>query len=57
MQLNSKLNHFFTYEKIRDEVFSYFHNMDLHGYIAFYPINESPRFYSAQKGVYFPVEI
>jgi len=57
MQLTSKLNHCFTYEEIRDEVFSYFHSMDLHGCIAFYPINEKPSFYSAQKGVCSPVEI
>ncbi|MCJ8294184.1 MAG: response regulator [Colwellia sp.] len=57
MQLTSKLNHCFTYEKIRDEVFSYFNSMDLHGCIAFYPINDKPIFYSAQKGVCSPVEI
>ena len=57
MQLTSKLNHCFTYEQIRDEVFSYFHSMDLHGCIAFYPINDKPSFYSAQKGVCSPVEI
>jgi len=57
MQLTSKLNHCFTYAQIRDEVFSYFHSMDLHGCIAFYPINENPSFFSAQKGVCSPVEI
>jgi DNA-binding response OmpR family regulator len=57
MQLTSKLNHCFTYEQIRDEVFSYFHSMDLHGCIGFYPINEKPSFYSAQTGVCSPVEI
>ncbi len=57
MQLTSKLNHCFTYEQIRDEVFSYFHSMDLHGCIAFYPIDDKPSFYSAQKGVCSPVEI
>jgi len=57
MQLTSKLNHCFTYEKIRDEVFSYFHSMGLHGCIAFYPINDKPSFYSAQTGVCSPVEI
>ncbi|OUR79974.1 hypothetical protein A9Q75_11340 [Colwellia psychrerythraea] len=57
MQLTSKLNHCFTYEQIRDEVFAYFHAMDLHGCIAFYPINGKPNFYSAQKGVCSPVEI
>lgn len=57
MQLTSKLNRCFTYEEIRDEVFSYFHSMDLHGCIAFYPINDKPSFYSAEKGVCSPVEI
>ena len=57
MQLTSKLNHCFTYEQIRDEVFAYFHAMDLHGCIAFYPLNEKPSFYSAQKGICSPVEI
>lgn len=57
MQLTSKLNHCFTYSQIRDEVFSYFYSMDLHGCIAFYPPNEKPSFYSAQKGVCSPVEI
>ncbi|MCP4321232.1 MAG: response regulator transcription factor [Alteromonadales bacterium] len=57
MQLTSKLNHCFTHAQIRDEVFSYFHSMDLHGCIAFYPINDAPIFFSAQKGICSPVEI
>ena len=57
MQLTSKLNHCATYEKIRDEVFSYFYKMDLQGCIAFYPLSEKPLFYSAQKGICSPVEI
>jgi len=57
MQLTSKLNQCFTYEQIRDEVFAYFRSMDLHGCIAFYPINEKPSFFSAQKGICSPVEI
>ncbi len=57
MQLTSKLNHCFTHAQIRDEVFSYFNNMDLHGCIAFYPINDAPSFFSAQKGICSPVEI
>ncbi|WP_019027911.1 response regulator [Colwellia piezophila] len=57
MQLTSKLNHCFSFEQIRDEVFSYLHAMDLHGCIAFYPINDKPRFHSAQKGFCSPVEI
>lgn len=57
MQLTSKLSHCFTYEQIRDEVFSYFNSMDLHGCIAFYPINDRPSFFNAQNGVCSPVEI
>jgi DNA-binding response OmpR family regulator len=57
MQLTSKLNHCFSLEQIRDEVFSYFYAMGLHGCIAFYPLNEQPTFYSAQKGLCSPVEI
>lgn len=57
MQLTSKLNRCFSTEQIRDEVFSYLYSMELHGCIAFYPINERPTFFSAQKGVCSPVEI
>jgi len=57
MLLTSKLNHCATFEKIRDEVFSYFYNMGLSGCIAFYPLNEHPLFYIAQKGLCSPVEI
>jgi len=57
MQLTSKLNHCFTHEKIRDEVFSYLNSMGLHGCIAFYPLAEKPSFFSAQKGLCSPVEI
>jgi len=57
MQLTSKLNHCSTYEQIRDEVFSYFYSMGLHGCIAFYPLNEPGIFFSAQKGLCSPVEI
>jgi DNA-binding response OmpR family regulator len=57
MQLTSKLNHCFSTEKIRDEVFNYFYSMGLHGCIAFYPMNEAETFYSAQKGLCSPVEI
>jgi len=57
MQLTSKLNQCSTYEKIRDEVFSYFYNMGLHGCIAFYPLSEPAMFFSAQKGLCSPVEI
>ncbi|OUR61356.1 hypothetical protein A9Q74_09310 [Colwellia sp. 39_35_sub15_T18] len=57
MQLTSKLNHCNTYDHIRNEVFSYFYAMGLHGCIAFYPLNEQPIYYSAQKGLCSPVEI
>lgn len=57
MQLTSKLNQCFTIEQIRDNVFSYFYSMNLHGCIAFYPMNEDPCFFSAQKGYCSPVEI
>jgi len=57
MQLTSKLNQCFTIEQIRDNVFSYFYSMNLHGCIAFYPLNEKAVFFSAQKGYCSPVEI
>ncbi|MBL4940276.1 MAG: response regulator [Colwellia sp.] len=57
MQLSSKLNHCSTIEQIRDEIFTYFYNMGLHGCIAFYPLNEPALFFSAQKGLCSPVEI
>ena len=57
MQLTSKLNQCFTIEQIRDNVFSYFYSMNLHGCIAFYPLNEKATFFSAQKGYCSPVEI
>lgn len=57
MQLTSKLNQCFTVEQIRDNVFSYFYSMGLHGCIAFYPLNEKASFFSAQKGYCSPVEI
>ncbi len=57
MQLTSKLNHCFSNEQIRDEVFSFLHSLDLHGCIAFYPINEKASFFSAEKGICSPVEI
>ncbi|WP_281557233.1 response regulator [Thalassomonas sp. RHCl1] len=57
MQLSSRLNHCDSYEKIRDEVFHYFYNMNLHGCLAFYPLNESAIFYHSQKGCCSPVEV
>ncbi|MEW6993692.1 response regulator [Colwelliaceae bacterium MEBiC 14330] len=57
MQLMSKLNHCFTDEQIKNEVFKYLNSMNLNGCIAFYPINQKASFYSAQKGICSPVEI
>jgi ActR/RegA family two-component response regulator/penicillin-binding protein-related factor A (putative recombinase) len=57
MQLTSRLNHCFTLEKIRDEMFSFLYSMNLQGCIAFYPINEKPLFFSAKNGFCSPVEI
>lgn len=57
MQLSSRLNHCSTYEHIKDEVFSYFHSMELHGCMAFYPLSEPAIFFNAQKGICSPVEI
>lgn len=50
MQLTSRLNKCMTYEKIRDEVFHFFQLMDLHGSIAFYPMDHEPIYYNAQTG-------
>ncbi len=57
MQLMSKLNHCYTDEQIKNEVFKYLNSMNLNGCIAFYPINQKASFYSAQKGICSPVEI
>ncbi|MFT6901470.1 MAG: response regulator of citrate/malate metabolism [Colwellia sp.] len=57
MQLTSRLNHCFTLEKIRDEMFLFLYSMNLQGCIAFYPINEKPLFFSAKNGFCSPVEI
>lgn len=56
MQLTSKLNQCFTYEQIRDEVFSFLYSMGLHGCIAFYPLNENPLYFSSRTGLCSPVE-
>lgn len=56
MQLTSKLNHCFTLEDIKEEVFSYLYSMGLSGCIAFYPINEPSSFYSSKNGFCSPVE-
>ncbi|MGJ8693261.1 MAG: response regulator [Thalassotalea sp.] len=57
MQLTSRINHCFTYDKIRDEVFLFLHNMGLKGCIAFYPLEQEPIFYSSTNGYCSPVEI
>jgi ActR/RegA family two-component response regulator len=57
MQLTSRLNHCFTFEKIRDEVFTFLYTMNLQGCIAFYPLNEVPVFFSSKNGFCSPVEI
>ena len=57
MQLSSRLNHCDSYERIRDEVFNYFYDMNLHGCLAFYPLNEKALFYHSQKGCCSPVEV
>jgi len=57
MQLTSRLNNCFTYEKIRDEVFSYLYSMNLKGCVAFYPLKDEMSFYSSVNGCCSPVEI
>jgi len=56
MQLTSRLNNCFTFEQIRDEVFGYLYSMSLQGCIAFYPLNESPLYFSSKNGFCSPVE-
>lgn len=57
MQLSSRINQCFSFEQIRDEVFSFFYQMELQACIAFYPIDEMPIFYSSVNGFCSPVEI
>jgi len=57
MQLTSRINHCFTLEKIRDEVFSYLYTMNLEGCIGFYPINGEREFFNSKNGFSSPVEI
>lgn len=57
MQLTSRLNQCMSYEKIRDEVFNFFQMMDLHGSIAFYPMDSEPIYYNAQTGCCSSAEI
>lgn len=57
MQLTSRINKCFSFEQIRDEVFSFFYQMELKGCIAFYPMDLEPTFYSSVNGYCSPVEI
>ena len=57
MQLTSRLNQCFSFEEIRDQVFSFFYSMNLHGCIAFYPLHAQPLFYSSKNGLCSPVEV
>ena len=57
MQLTSRLNQCFSLEEIRDQVFSFFYSMNLHGCIAFYPLHGNPLFYSSKNGLCSPVEV
>jgi len=57
MQLTSRLNQCFSFEEIRDEMFSFFYSMNLHGCIAFYPLQEPPIFFSSKNGACSPVEM
>lgn len=56
MQLTSRLNRCFSFEKIRDEIFSFLYSMNLKGCIAFYPIEGQASFYSSVNGYCSPVE-
>lgn len=56
MQLTSKLNNCFSYESIRDEVFTYLYSMDLVGCLALYPLNQKALYYSSANGFCSPVE-
>lgn len=57
MQLTTRLNYCMNIEQIRDEVFSFLYSMNLQSCLAFYPLNQKPTYYNAQKGVCSPVEI
>lgn len=56
MQLTSKLNSCNNFEEIRDDVFNYLYSMNLEGCIAFYPIADTPLFFSSKNGFCSPVE-
>ncbi|MCH2058457.1 MAG: response regulator [Thalassotalea sp.] len=57
MQLTSRLNHCFSLDEIRDELFSFLYGMNLHGCVAFYPLSGQPLFFSSKNGVCSPVEV
>lgn len=57
MQLTSRINNCFTYEKVRDEVFLFLYDMGLKGCIAFYPMDKEPIFYHSVNGYCSPVEV
>jgi DNA-binding response OmpR family regulator len=57
MQLTSKINNSGSYEQIRDHLFAFFYAMKLSGCVAFYPIGESPLFFSSKNGLCSPVEL
>ena len=57
IQLSARLNHCCTLKEIRDEVFTYFYSINLHGCIGFYPLNNPILYYSSSHGYCAPVEI
>jgi len=57
MQLTSRLNKCFSIENIKDELFSFFYSMKLHGCLAFYPLHGEPLFFHSEKMICSPVEI
>jgi ActR/RegA family two-component response regulator len=57
MQLTGKLNFCHTVEQLRDKIFGFMYDMNLYGCLAFYPLNQTPVYFNAQKGVCSPVEL
>ncbi|QOL24780.1 response regulator [Thalassotalea sp. LPB0316] len=57
MLLTSKLNHCNSINEIKDKVFSFLDNLDLHGCVAFYPVQSDPQYFHSLKGTCSPVEI
>ena len=57
MNLTTRLNKCFTIEKIKDEILTFLHDMNLHGCLAFYPINSNPVFFKTESGSCTSVEI